>query len=539
MSRCAIYARFSSDLQSIHSAEDQIALCKTRAEREGWTVVEIYTDAAISGASNRRPGMSAMLSDAAIGAFDIVCAEAIDRIARDQEDIAAIYKRLTFAGVQLHTLSDGRVDELHIGLKGTMSALYLKDLAEKIRRGQRGCIARARVPGGLTYGYEVVRQFGADGEPERGLRRIVPEQAAVVRRIYSEFLSGRSPRQIAIGLNEDGMRTARGAIWTPSSIMGSRSRSLGILHNPVYAGRFVYNRVQMKRDPETRRRVSRPNPADERVEMHLPELQIVTAEEWAEAQAMISRSAMDPLHDRKRPKHMLSGLIRCGKCGGGFSAINARRLGCARTRTAGMCDVHETLARAAVEQRVLASLVDHLLSPEAVAMLVKAYHDEVQSETAERRQKVAVIDRRIAEVSSAIERLIGAIETGATDFRMIREALSARQAERDRLERERAELNAASVIALNPKIADSYRARIREMAFGGATAVRSEEINNRVRDLVEQVSVRATNVGWEIDVITSLSGAIDLAEDRISKGSFSGSFMVVAKEGFEPPTPGL
>ena len=130
MPRCAIYARFSTDRQSANSAEDQIALCSARAQREGWEIAGVYTDIAISGATNRRPGMTSMLADAAAGAFDIVLSEALDRIARNQADIATIYQSLEFANVAIETLSEGRVNELHIGLKGTMGALFLKDLAD-------------------------------------------------------------------------------------------------------------------------------------------------------------------------------------------------------------------------------------------------------------------------------------------------------------------------------------------------------------------------------------------------------------------------
>jgi hypothetical protein len=63
--------------------------------------------------------------------------------------VAAFYKQLTFAGVRIITLAEGEINELHVGLKGTMSALFLKDLADKIRRGQRGRLTLGRSPGGL------------------------------------------------------------------------------------------------------------------------------------------------------------------------------------------------------------------------------------------------------------------------------------------------------------------------------------------------------------------------------------------------------
>lgn len=65
------------------------------------------------------------------GRFKVVLAEALDRISRDQEDVAGIFKRMAFADVKIVTLSEGEITHLHVGLKGTMNALFLKDLADK------------------------------------------------------------------------------------------------------------------------------------------------------------------------------------------------------------------------------------------------------------------------------------------------------------------------------------------------------------------------------------------------------------------------
>jgi DNA invertase Pin-like site-specific DNA recombinase len=72
------------------------------------------------------------------GRFTHLYAEALDRLSRDQEDVAGLFKRLRHVDVTLITLSEGEISELHVGLKGTMNALFLKDLADKVRRGQRG-----------------------------------------------------------------------------------------------------------------------------------------------------------------------------------------------------------------------------------------------------------------------------------------------------------------------------------------------------------------------------------------------------------------
>ena len=78
--------------------------------------------------------------------------EALDRLSRDQADVAALYRQLTFAGVRIVTLAEGEINELHVGLKGTMNQLFLKDLADKTRRGLRGRVEAGKSGGGNSYG---------------------------------------------------------------------------------------------------------------------------------------------------------------------------------------------------------------------------------------------------------------------------------------------------------------------------------------------------------------------------------------------------
>jgi site-specific DNA recombinase len=95
--RAVIYARYSTDLQSVASIEDQVRLCRERLERDGHDLVKVYSDRAISGATLLRPGVQLLMQDATGGAFDRVYSEALDRISRDQEDAAGFFKRMTFA----------------------------------------------------------------------------------------------------------------------------------------------------------------------------------------------------------------------------------------------------------------------------------------------------------------------------------------------------------------------------------------------------------------------------------------------------------
>jgi len=215
--KVALYARYSSEDQRDASIEDQLRLCRLHAEKQGWTIVDSYTDRAISGASLLRPGIQELIQDATRGRFTIVLAEAMDRLSRDQEDIAGLFKRMTFSGVRIITLSEGDVTHLHIGLKGTMNALFLKDLAEKVRRGLRGRIEDGKSGGGNSYGYDVVRQFDAKGERIRGDRTINEDEARTVRRIFTDYTRGKSSRTIAMELNRDGVPGPQGREWGPSA----------------------------------------------------------------------------------------------------------------------------------------------------------------------------------------------------------------------------------------------------------------------------------------------------------------------------------
>ena len=92
--KAAIYARYSSDNQRDASIGDQLRICREFAARQGWTVVQEFTDHAISGATLLRSGFQAFMRDALNGRFDVVVAEALNRFSRDQEDTAGLFKRL-------------------------------------------------------------------------------------------------------------------------------------------------------------------------------------------------------------------------------------------------------------------------------------------------------------------------------------------------------------------------------------------------------------------------------------------------------------
>ncbi|MEI6670214.1 MAG: recombinase family protein, partial [Acidobacteriota bacterium] len=254
--KVAVYARYSSENQRDASIADQFRVCREFAGRQGWRIEREYSDHAVSGATLLRPGFQAFMAAALRKEFEVVLAEALDRFSRDQEDTAGLFKRLTFVGVRIVTLAEGDITHLHIGFKGTMNALFLKDLAEKTHRGLRGRIEAGKSGGGLCYGYRVVRSLNGD-MLATGEREIEPAEAVIVMRIFREFVSGVSPKEIAKRLNREPVSGPCGGKWSPSTIHGHHARGTGILNNELYVGRLVWNRLRYVKDPDTGRRVSR------------------------------------------------------------------------------------------------------------------------------------------------------------------------------------------------------------------------------------------------------------------------------------------
>ncbi len=107
--RSVIYARYSSNNQRDDSIEDQVRLCRAHIEQAGWAYLTAYTDRALSGATTLRPGYQKLLEDARAGVFEIVVAEALDRLSRDQADVATLSKQLSFHGIKLMTLAEGEI----------------------------------------------------------------------------------------------------------------------------------------------------------------------------------------------------------------------------------------------------------------------------------------------------------------------------------------------------------------------------------------------------------------------------------------------
>ena len=419
--KAAIYARYSSDLQDEKSIEDQVAACRRWVEAKGGEIVTIFEDRAISGASLRnRPGALAAIESAKSGRYDTLVCEALDRLSRDQEDTAHIYKRLIHSGAEIWTLSEGRIEALHVGLMGTMNALFLQELGRKTRRGLLGVVEEGRSSGGNAYGYSLDRSG-----PKLGVQTINEQQAAIVCRIFEEYALGDTPAQIAKRLNEDGIPGPGKGGWTSSNILSNRRRRTGILYNELYIGQRVFGKLRYTKDPDTGKRVSKINPESEWVRCPVPELRIVNDELWEAAQQRSDERSNGPSSSHRRRQYLLSGKIKCGTCGANYVVNSRDMLVCSAHKHKGdsICANAKHVNRISIEEYVLDAVRDELLSSENIEKAL----DEARTEfEILRRQEMEVrsgLLRELKRVNREINRYVAAIGDGI-DTPSIREKLA-------------------------------------------------------------------------------------------------------------------
>jgi hypothetical protein len=396
--------------------------------------------------------------------------------------VAALYKRLAFAGIKIVRLAEGEISELHVGLKGTMNALFLKDLALKTHRGLEGRVRQGRSAGGRVYGYAVVREADARGEPIRGGRAINEAEAAVVRRIFQAFAVGRSPAAIARALNAQDVAGPDGRPWQGGAITGHSRRRNGILRNELYIGRRVWNRQHFVKDPVSGKRIPRVNLEAAWIVEPAPELRIVEDALWQAVAARLEETERSPrvrklrasrFWERRRPGHLLTGLVRCGRCGG----------------------------REANRQR---------------------REQEVQTE--HKRRELAEVTRRLDGLAAAIE---DGLRTPGLKERL--EGLEHRQAA---LQAELAE-ETPPAPRLHPNLAELYWRKVTELAPALEEPTSRDEAIGLLRGLVERVELHPTAEGLDIEVTGAIAGMIALP----SPGEgFSGRGLMAIMSGLRSST---
>jgi site-specific DNA recombinase len=455
MKRCAIYARFSTDMQRAASLDDQIRNCRRFATQMGWEVVEdhVYRDNAVSGFGvEHRPAYQRLVSIAlsTAPAFTVILVDDLSRLSRDLVETLKLYRRLKRHGIELVAVADGiqtshQMAKLQITIKGLVNELYLDDLRDKTHRGMTGQALKGRSTGGRLFGYRT--EPGAEGA-----QWIVFEpEAEIVRRIFREYASGLSMKALTSRLNEEGVPfpgkvtrhgpTRRG--WAVSTIHT-------ILSNEKYRGQWVWNKATFVKDPETGKRTAILRPKDDWIAESRPELQVIDLELWTRVRERLTlvRAAYGATGSLKRPRgqapelysrHLLSGLIRCGVCGARVTIQTSQRRKNAVVYRYGryrcsfhvakgpsICSNSMSIPQAVLEMKLVEKFQNAMTS-EMIDYLV-ATTNQVLQETADvdpEQLQVLDADRRL--IDGELSNLVEFVAKGDTSSPRLREEITVRE----------------------------------------------------------------------------------------------------------------
>lgn len=298
----AVYIRVSTDEQAELSPETQLEKIQEYARREGIMILQdqIYVDAGISGKkAEKRPEFMRMIAAAKEKdcPFSVLLLWKFSRFARNQEE-SIFYKSIlrSKCGVDVVSITEplmgGHFGSLIERIIEWMDEFYSIRLSEEVKRSMEVNARRGKLQATPSFGYRV--------EDGRLIPR--PDEAPLVRKIFTDFIAGKGPFPIAKELNAMGVRTHRGNKFENRTIEY-------IIRNPVYIGKMRWNPTG-----RTRRDFFNENiiVADSD---HEP---LITQEIWDAAQRRMDEVKAQWGY-KARPatelKHWLSGLIRCSSCG--------------------------------------------------------------------------------------------------------------------------------------------------------------------------------------------------------------------------------
>lgn len=434
--KAVIYARFSTDKQSDSSIEDQARNCVRYAERSGFQIIDRYEDRAVSGTSKDRVGFQAMLKAAEKQEFDVLLVDDLSRLSRDDVEMKQVIRRFKFRRIRIIGVSDGydsetKGEKIQSTMRGLMNEIYLDDLREKTHRGLYGKAMNGFSAGGSCYGYdrlpiENASKLDASGRPlvEAVRRTINEDEAKWVRKIFEWFADGWSSKRIAGELNRLKVSSPRGSTWATSAIYGDVTQGNGLLNNQLYIGRYIWNRSEWIKNPDTGRRKRIERAESEWVITDLPELRIVPQPLWDAVkarQAQIRQDSTKLRHVLNNPdsrshsgKYLFSGLLKCGCCGANFSMQGSYSYGCAANVSRGetVCANKLRVPRRFLEDRLIEAVRANLYSEKAIELFIAETAVLLKQAEKDGQPDQVALKRQLADAQKTIDNIMMAIKAG-------------------------------------------------------------------------------------------------------------------------------
>jgi len=399
-----IYARYSCEKQDDTSLEDQIRRCREEALRRGLIVDEqhIYTDAAISGLDDDRPGYRQMMNAWLSGAVQVMLADEFSRLSRDPLEQARLMQKLE-QNARMRLITVDGVDtkdsdwQLRLGIQGVIAQHESRRIRYRVERGMRGQLERGYMLAAPPLGYTLKRELDATGNHIGTYWLIDEDKAAIVREVYARRAAGESMHQIAAWLNAEGVpcgraaKTPMGGFWRPSRIKQ-------LLDNTIYRGVFTWHGSTTHKAKCQARGVE-----PDVQEYARPALRLVSDELWWKCRdKAVSRSGYGG------GRYALSGLMSCGCCGGTLALTSELKRqsaycpACTVAKSAnGEKDRLTGTVRVVGIQRMLTQALRYFMS----GPFLEAFRASLrQLLTGDKRQELDNAQRRLAELSRAQER---------------------------------------------------------------------------------------------------------------------------------------
>ena len=439
---CAIYARRSTEEHQAASLEIQIETAREFIRKRGWDVAtaKIFSDDAVSRAEFlKRPGLHAMLAAARAKHINLLVVRDESRLGGDMVRTMMVLSELVDLGVRVfYAESDSEVtlngptEKLIQVVRGYSAEMEREKLSGRTREHLQSKARRGFVAGGKCFGYANHGVF--EGDRRVHVEHVVdPEQAKVVLEIFRRYAEGWGVKRIAKELNARGVPPPRAGkrgtgSWAPSVIWE-------MVRNDRYHGKLIWGRTQKgyaggtkvrrKCDPESWEVTER------------PELKIIPDELWAKVQTRILRTKKGTSPKGGRPtRYLLSGLTRCGNCGGPLTVAN-HRIGtetvkvytCAYHRERGnsVCDSTVRRPVSGVNSAVVEWIKDNVFHEELIVETLKVIHRRLRERSAATTTDVPTIEEEARELRVEIDRLVSAIATTAQPPEPLVTAIGQRQ----------------------------------------------------------------------------------------------------------------
>lgn len=459
----ASYARYSSDLQHPESIPDQQRRCRDKAQENGYAIATEFefADEAVSGTKSDREGLNALMAAAEDRLFRVIYFESLSRLARESIITLPILKLLVYVyEIRVVSINDG-IDsasdtwETLAAIVSLNNDLYLRALSKMVFRGQEGNVFARISVGDWCFGYKSEpipgSETGRRGKNAKPRMRYIidPESSAWVVRIFQWFVEEK--RSIQWITRELTKRNA------PKDHRSSKpgwhhSYVRRVLCNAKYVGRWSWGKHKNVRNPLNGKihQKERDETECEKWDREFPELRIISEEIFAQAQDRLAEYAdmgsrrpngqltgSSSKSSRLTPRHLLSGIVRCGECEGTFhvSGAGGKYLTCQKYGR-GSCSCRTKLQRERAERMIIDEIATRVLSNAAwksaiYEKAVAAFRElssRLPSELESKQKALSAAEQKIS-------RLLDQVEDGIADPDT-RNRLSQRRAERDRLKRE-------------------------------------------------------------------------------------------------------